>query len=198
MMLASPISGRWRRRSFLAVSGAALVFLLADLVVLISGRNGIMDAPSGTEPSWIVVPGASVRRDGTLSPILESRMEKAREAAAFWPEARILLSGTSIPGGYSEPDAMRTWMTSRRIAVSRIVVDRTGTDTRATIEHLGPPAGSIVVVSQDWHLPRALWCARSAGWDARGLAASPMGRNWKVRIREHFVRVLYFFLLLPA
>lgn len=157
-----------------------------------------MGAPSGTEPSWIVVPGASVRRDGTLSPILESRMAKALEAASFWPGARILLSGTSIPGGYSEPDAMRAWMLSREIAGSRIVVDRTGTDTRSTIEHLGQPAGGIVIVSQDWHLPRALWSARSAGWDARGLAATHTGRNWKARIREHMVRVLYFFLLLPV
>jgi len=191
-------SSRHRRWNLLAGTVAAVLLglgLAADLFVYLSGRRGVLDAPAGAEPAWIVVPGASVRRDGTPSPILEGRLIKALEAATTWPHARILLSGTSIPGGYSEPDAMRAWMIAQGgLDGSRLVLDRAGTSTRATIDHLGPASGRIAVVSQDWHLPRSLWYARGAGWDAVGVVAPQRGSNLKTRLREHVVRSAYFLL----
>ena len=168
--------------------------LFGDLWILISGRQDpFLHQAEGAAPQWIVVPGASVHRDGTLSPILRDRMEKALEAARAWPRSRVLLSGTSIAGGYSEPEAMRKWISAQGISSDRIVLDRAGFDTKSTIEHLGPPSGDIVIVSQDWHLPRALWRARAEGWSARGLIASQEGWGLRYRLREHLVRALYFF-----
>lgn len=186
-----PTRRRWRF-VLLAAAFVLALSIAADVVVYVSGRSGISTAPDGPAPTWIVVPGASVHRDGRLSPILEERMATALAAARRWPQARLLLSGTSIPGGYSEPDAMRAWMLDRSVAPSRIVLDRSGTDTRSTIRNLGPPAGEVVIASQDWHLPRALWCARHAGWSARGLAAPERGQPIRSRLREHAVRVFYF------
>lgn len=172
----------------------ALVFggLTADAVVLLWGRQGVETTPTGPSPRWIVVPGASVHRDGTLSGVLETRMETALLAAETWPEARLLLSGTAIPGGYSEPEAMRRWVLERGIAPERIVLDRTGTDTRATIRNLGTPSGHLLIVSQGWHLPRALWSARRRGWNASGLVAPATGWSPRMRLREHVVRAVYF------
>jgi len=164
----------------------------ADIRVRLSGGRGILVAPTGPSPRWIVVPGASVRRDGSLSPILRDRMETALLAARAWPESRLLLSGTSIPGGYSEPDAMRRWIVARAVGPERLVLDRAGTDTRSTIANLGTPSGDIVIVSQRWHLSRALWTARAAGWSARGLVAPQEGWALRYRMREHVVRILYF------
>jgi vancomycin permeability regulator SanA len=174
----------------------ALVFggLAADAVVLLCGRQGVETAPAphGPAPRWIVVPGASVHRDGTLSGVLKARMETATLAAQAWPEARLLLSGTAIPGGYSEPEAMRRWVLERGIAPERIVLDRSGTDTRATIRNLGAPSGDLLIVSQGWHLPRALWSARRRGWNASGLVAPATGWSPRIRLREHVVRAVYF------
>ena len=197
MPLASPRPWRWNRLVGSVVAILLALGLAADLVVYLSGRRSILDVPRGQEPAWIVVPGASVRRDGTPSPILEARLIKSLEAATSWPHARILLSGTSIPGGYSEPDAMRAWMIAQGgMDGSRLVLDRAGTSTRATIDQLGAASGRIAIVSQDWHLPRALWYARCAGWDAVGLVAPQRGSNLKTRLREHVVRSTYFFLAL--
>jgi vancomycin permeability regulator SanA len=172
----------------------ALVFggLSADAVVLLAGRQGVDTTPTGPSPRWIVVPGASVRRDGTLSGVLKARMETAVLAAKVWPEALLLLSGTAIPGGYSEPEAMRRWSLEKGITPERIVLDRSGTDTRATIRNLGPPSGNVVIVSQGWHLPRALWSARRKGWTATGLVAPTSGWSARIRLREHVVRAVYF------
>jgi vancomycin permeability regulator SanA len=119
-------------------------------------------------------------------------METAVLAAEAWPEALLLLSGTAIPGGYSEPEAMRRWSLERGISPERIVVDRSGTDTRATIRNLGTPSGNLVIVSQGWHLPRALWSARRKGWSATGLVAPTTGWSPRTRLREHVVRAVYF------
>lgn len=186
--------GRWRRLAGIIIASLLLLLFAADLVVYLSGRRDVLDTPSGPEPAWIVVPGASVRRDGSPSPILEGRMSKALEASTLWPNARILLSGTSIAGGYSEPDAMRSWMIEQGVASSRLVLDRAGISTRASIEHLGSASGRIAVVSQDWHLPRALWYARARGWEACGITAPQRGSSLKTRLREHVVRAVYFFL----
>lgn len=171
-----------------------LVFagLFADAVVLLTGRQGVETIPTGPAPRWIVVPGASVHRDGTLSGVLKARMETAILAAETWPEALLLLSGTAIPGGYSEPEAMRRWSLEKGISPERIVLDRSGTDTRATIRNLGLPSGSLVIVSQGWHLPRALWSARRKGWSATGLVAPTSGWSARIRLREHVVRAVYF------
>lgn len=194
MIRSSSHPGWTKRRVSIAFGLTILAALLgADIIVYLSGSRGIATEPTGAEPRWIVVPGASVRRDGSLSPILEERMSKALDAARTWPHARVLLSGTFIPGGYSEPDAMRAWMSAHGTPSDRIALDRSGTDTRSTIRHLGPPSGPIVIVSQSWHLPRALWSARAAGWDATGLATEAAGWSLRTRLREHAVRVFYFF-----
>lgn len=180
--------GLWRG----IVAAVLGLLLFADAWVYLRGKRDILLLPVGLQPRWIVVPGASVRRDGKPSPILQDRLESALLAAMAWPQSRLFLSGTAIPGGYSEPEAMRRWLLDRKIAADRIVLDRNGTDTRSTIANLGKPSGPIVVVSQDWHLPRALWTARNQGWVARGLMAPTAVDDFRFRVREHVARMAYF------
>lgn len=168
------------------------VLLFGDAWVYFRGSRGIHSSPEGPSPRWIVVPGASVHRDGTPSAVLEDRLQSAAKAAAAWPSSRLFLSGTAIPGGYSEPEAMRRWLLGRGIASDRIVLDRNGTDTRSTIQNLGPPSGRMVFVSQEWHLPRALWTARDEGWSADGLISASEIDDFRFRLREHAVRMAYF------
>jgi len=193
MVPASPRS-RFRLRRWAAGVFLALLLggLVADVAVLVAGRAGVATGPVGPAPRWIVVPGASVRRDGSLSGVLKARMDAALAAANAWPGALLLLSGTAIPGGYSEPEAMRRWALEHGVSSERIVLDRAGTDTRGTIRNLGQPSGSIVIVSQGWHLPRALWSARRAGWSATGIVAASAGWSPRQRLREHVVRAVYF------
>lgn len=180
--------GLWRGIALLLFG----VLLFGDAWVYLRGSRGMMSAPEGPPPRWIVVPGASVHRDGTPSPVLGDRLEAAVEAASTWSDSRLFLSGTAIPGGYSEPEAMRRWLLHRGVASDRIVLDRNGTDTRTTIANLGPPTGRIVIVSQQWHLPRALWTARGQGWTALGLVAASETDDFRFRLREHVVRMAYF------
>lgn len=195
------VSGRSRWRKILPVAvvllGSALVF--PDIWVLHRGSFWILKTTAIKSPDLLVVPGASVLRNGKPSPILRQRIQEALWGARRWPQAKVILSGT-VDGGYDEPVAMRRYLMEHGVDSGRILLDRQGRSTRETMENLGEPQGSLVVVSQAWHLPRALWIARGLGWDAWGLEAgsgSPSG--WDNLLREHAGRAWNFWLsFVPA
>lgn len=183
----------WRRR----LGASALLLAVAaggsDFWVWWSGRRGIASLEQLAEPALILVPGASVFRSGRPSPVLRQRMEVALDAARVWGDARVVLSGTAIAGGYDEPLAMCNYLVGHGIDPRRLVLDREGNSTQESIRNLGAPSGRLVVVSQKWHLPRLVWIAQDRGWDVAGLVAgkgTPGGRE--NILREHAVRVANF------
>jgi SanA protein len=173
----------------------AILVLLAgpDFWVLFRGAPLVRGMGALPAPDVLLVPGASVLRNGKPSPVLRQRVETALGAARRWPDARIVLSGTAVPGGYDEPRAMRRYLVDHGIDSLRMFLDRNGVNTRSSVSNLGTPRGGLVIVSQEWHLPRACWLAERAGWDVHGLAAgeaAPAG--WENILREHLTRTANF------
>lgn len=165
----------------------------SDYWVWLRGSRSIVTLAEVSKPRIILVPGASVLRSGRLSPILRQRMDVALAAVRAWPEAVVVLSGTAIQGGYDEPWAMRNYLVNQGVDSSRLVLDREGRNTRASIENLGRPMGRLAVVSQRWHLSRAIWIAGAEGWDAQGVVAGGgTSAGWENLCREHLVRIQNF------
>lgn len=197
-MAGSVPSSRSRgRRWLLAILGIVLVaWLIPDLWVYWRGIS-LADRASAAAPGLLLVPGASVLRNGKPSPVLRQRVETALEAARRWPSTRIVLSGTAVVGGYDEPLSMRNYLLEHGVDSLRLILDREGTSTRTSINNLGRPTGSLAVVSQRWHLARACWLAEMAGWDVRGLVAGPgTSAGWENILRENFVRAQNFWELI--
>ena len=100
-----------------------LAFLLAIFLVAgwfistymeVKARPEIFDDPSLVpDIDAVIVPGASVYRSGKLSPVLERRMETALLLAFGRPGVKLVLSGTTVPQGYSETKAMRDYAVQR-------------------------------------------------------------------------------------
>ena len=177
------------------MGGWILVLLAAssDMWVWWKGSARLVVLPELQAPDILLVPGASVLRNGTPSPVLRQRLETAAEAARNWPRAQLVLSGTAIAGGYDEPLAMRNFLLEHGLDSTRLVLDPQGRNTRASLDNLGAPSGRLAVVSQHWHLPRAVWLAERRGWQVQGLVAgrgTPDG--WENLVREHFVRIQNF------
>jgi SanA protein len=153
----------------------------------------LSDARFEGAPDLLMVPGASVLRNGRPSPVLRQRVEVALAAARRWPSMRIVLSGTAVAGGYDEPRSMRNYLVDHGVDSLRLHLDRSGTSTAASIANLGAPVGRLAVVSQKWHLARLCWLAGQSGWNVQGLAAGPEGiQSWEYVLREHFVRAENF------
>ena len=191
--MANPLTKTRRRGVRMFVGTLALALLLGpDFWVYLRGRFLVRPSDGISAPDVILVPGASVLRNGRPSPVLRQRVELALEAVRRWPNARVVLSGSSL-GGYDEPGAMRRYLVQHGVDSARLELDRHGINTRSSIENLGHPNGSLVVVSQRWHLPRACWLAASLGWSVHGLAAgSGTPDGWENLLREHLVRIANF------
>lgn len=186
---------QWRRKRTVVAMLFAIVcgaFLFPDLWVLHQGSKWVVPFDSLDTPGVVVVPGASVLRNGKPSPVLRQRVQEALWVARRWPTAKIVLSGTA-DGGYDEPLAMSKYLKEHGIDSSRLVFDREGWSTRETILNLGAPRGKIVVVSQKWHLTRALWLARELDWEAWGVVAGREASiGWENLLREHAGRAANF------
>lgn len=152
----------------------------------------------------VVVPGASVYRSGKLSPVLKQRMEAALELAARRPDVKMVLSGHTVPQGYSETKAMRDFAVKSGFPARNVILDEDGRSTFLTLFNCQRKFGlrRVALVSQGYHLPRALYIARRLGMTGYGLrvetsAAHPSGataREWFSRIKDFtLVRVYRYF-----
>lgn len=189
----------WLRRILLLTLALVMAGWVINQYVVVKTRSSIYRADGPVPPvEAIIVPGASVYRSGKLSPILRQRMETALAHLARQPAAtRLVLSGFAIPGGYNETVAMAEYARKQGVPPERILTDEKGRSTYVTLLNCRRKWAfrKVLVVSQDFHLPRALYIAHGLGMEAVGLAVDGEGSGSKVQYREYFGRVKDFILL---
>jgi SanA protein len=168
---------RWPRLTGAAASAAVLLALavaLSNAYVLISERGSSTSAVADVPRAQVaIVPGALVEPDGTMSAMLADRV---RQAAALWHAGRVekvLVSGDHHTWAYDEPGTMREALIRAGVPARDIFEDHAGFDTWATMVRARGVFGvrDAVVVTQGFHMPRALFLADAAGIDASGLTA---------------------------
>lgn len=169
----------------LILAAAALLLMLAVFGpwLTVRGRAGryMLDADGvnrieSTEVppySMIAVLGCGVYADGSLSPLLRYRMEKTLELYLAGAAERICVTGDHREGEYDEVDHMAAYLIERGVPSDRILRDYEGFSTYESMSHLQGLAGKerVLVVTQEYHLYRALYIARTLGVDADGTAA---------------------------
>ena len=124
----------------------------------------------------VLVLGASVAR-GELSTVLKAR---ADAAIALYKEHKadvILMTGT-VEKGYDEVTPVRDYLLSAGIPTRDIALDKAGEDTFTSMYRARNVflAHSLIIVTQDFHLPRAVYIARTMGTESYGLAAPRGGK----------------------
>jgi SanA protein len=151
---------------------AALVAALAASWAIVGGDPCIIDVAEAPACPVAIVPGAGVWPSGP-SPVLEDRLATALELRRAGRVRKLLLSGDHGRRGYDEPGAMAAWLERRGVPPEDLFLDHAGFDTRDTLARARLVFGveRALVVSQEFHLPRALWLARELGIDAVGVRA---------------------------
>ena len=131
-----------------------------------------LDTSRWPRPRVAIVFGASVYGNGDLSPILEDRVDTALELYRARKGDRILVSGDNRHYSYNEPTAMQEYLVTHAVAPQDVVVDYAGRSTYETCLRAKDIFGldRAVLVSQGYHLPRALFIANGLGLDAVGMA----------------------------
>lgn len=156
-----------------AVALVAVIGLSNAYVLLSTEGEATADVAAVPHAEVAIVPGALVNPNGKMSGMLADRV---RQATALWKAGkvdRILVSGDHHTWAYDEPDTMRKVMVSEGVPPRIIFEDHAGFDTWATMVRARGIFGvrDAVVVTQGFHMPRALYLAEAAGIEATGLTA---------------------------
>ncbi|MFJ4837286.1 vancomycin high temperature exclusion protein [Streptomyces sp. NPDC088746] len=111
--------------------------------------------------------------EGRPSPYLAHRLDTAAELYRAGKVRALLVTGDNSRVEYDEPDAMRTYLRARGVPDGRIVSDYAGFDTWDSCVRAKKIFGvdRAVLVSQGFHIRRAIALCRSAGIDAYGVGA---------------------------
>ena len=118
-----------------------------------------------------IVFGAEVKKDGTPSIVLRDRVETAVALYKHGKVEKLLMSGDNRFVDYNEPEAMRQYALTLGIPDTDIVLDYAGRRTYDTCYRAKEIFGvnSAVLVTQAFHLPRALFLCNAFGINAIGV-----------------------------
>lgn len=152
--------------------GSAVVFG-SSMYVFAKGSQFIVDAADASAPVVIVL-GAGLKADGTPSDILRDRLMVALAIYDAGRAEKILCSGDNGQVQYDEVNAMREWLLARNVDADDIFLDHAGFDTYDSLVRAAKVFGvtNAIIVTQDFHLPRALYLAKAEGINAQGVSAS--------------------------
>jgi len=155
----------------LGVTAAALLLPRLALIQRYAARIFTpAAAPSGTTA---IVFGAGLRRDGTPTTVLADRVTTAATLYHGGRVQSLLLSGSTHGQRYDEAEAMRTLALRLGVPDEAIQVDKEGNRTLETCLRAARAFGiqSALLVTQRFHLPRALVLCEAVGMQAAGVEA---------------------------
>ena len=120
-----------------------------------------------------LVPGASIISTSTLSQVLKERADRAIELYRAGKVKKILVTGDNASLYHNEVDPVGKYMYARGVPQEDIFLDHAGFDTYSSMYRARDVFGvtSLTVVSQAFHLPRALFIAHTLGLTAYGVDA---------------------------
>jgi SanA protein len=123
---------------------------------------------------WLaIVLGAGLRRDGSPSSVLADRVSVAAELYHQGKVSKILMSGSARNPDHSEPAAMRKLAIHLGVQADDILTDSGGSRTYETCRRARQifEVKHAMLISQRFHLPRALGICEALGIDAIGVSA---------------------------
>ena len=160
------------RRVFLILL-VIIVLALPRLILSLRYANHIHTLKSAPVMPTAVVFGAGLRRNGQPTTVLADRVATAAALYHQGKVSQILMSGTVRGSDYDEPSAMRSLALKIGIPAEDILVDSGGNRTLDTCLRARHIFGveQALLISQRFHLPRALVICDASGVSAMGVAA---------------------------
>lgn len=163
-------------KKILAVSFLGIILLII-LVTLINNninthKSNYCDLSTTNKQAALVL-GARVWDNGEMSDIFRDRVETGVRLYNDNIVQKILVSGDHGKEGYNEVGAAKKYLQASGIKDGDIFLDHAGFDTYDSLYRARDifNSESLVIVTQDFHLPRALYIANKLGLDACGVSS---------------------------
>lgn len=155
-------------------------FLFAYLLV----REHNVPAPGDTQA--IIVLGAQVNPDGLPSKQLELRLAEARKAYQANPRVIVVCGAQGKDEPVTEASVMKAWLEQNEVSPEHILMEDQSFNTRQNLENakklLGESVTNILIITSDYHLPRAMDIAKDLGLNASGIGSPILPEYW---IKNH-------------
>lgn len=158
-----------------------IVIILPRLITFIHGLQRTYAVDTVPEHGAAIVFGAGLWRDGSPTPVLRDRVTTAAELFFSGKVSKLLMSGDNSTEFYDEPGAMRDYAIQIGVPEDAIVLDYAGRRTYDTCFRAREIFGikEAILVTQNFHLPRALYTCSALGIDAVGVPSDL--RNYRNR-----------------
>ena len=144
----------------------------------------------------IIVLGCQVRTDGTPSHMLEDRLKRGVALYDLGVAPKLLMSGDHGTQEYDEVDAMKRYAVDNGVPSADVFMDHAGFSTYDTVCRAKEifQAEKVVIVTQTYHLYRAMYIAQALGLEAYGVAAEyrQYSGQFARDVREALARVKDF------
>jgi len=152
---------------------APVLGVLPRLITGVFARSHIINIEKVQPSPVAIVFGAGLWRDGTPTPVLRDRVETAAELYFAGKVEKLLMSGDNSRQDYNEPQAMRDYAISLGVPDAVIALDYAGRRTYDTCYRARDIFGirSAILVTQSFHLPRAIYTCNALGIKATGVPA---------------------------
>ncbi|MCQ2453308.1 MAG: YdcF family protein [Clostridia bacterium] len=189
-----------------------LVFLLVlclttaglNLLVIFGTRDRIRSAEQVQPADCILVLGSGLLADGTPGRMLTRRLNTAIDLYQCGAAPKLLMSGDHGSDDYDEVNAMKRYAVEHNVPPEDIFMDHAGFCTYDSMYRAKAIFGceSVIVVTQPYHLYRAIWNAQGQGMTAQGVSAEMYDYGWRytaglyarealARVKDVFVTLLH-------
>lgn len=168
------------RKKRIIIGGVVAIFVLlifgamTNAAVLSDASRYIVETPDNLpQAQAVLVLGAKVKSDGKMSQMLEDRVATGLQIYKTGKVQKILVSGDHGTENYDEVNTMKKYLLNAGVPQEGIFLDHAGFDTYDSMYRAREifHVRSMIVVTQKFHLPRAIFIARSLGIEAKGYAA---------------------------
>jgi len=165
---------------YLILAGFLLGGLLRIGMLLSARSRTYLPEKVPAAPAALVL-GAGLNRDGSPGVVLRDRVRTASELYFAGRVEKLLMSGDNSTEFYNEPAAMRDFAISLGVPTEDIVLDFAGRRTYDSCYRASAIFGleQVTVITQSFHLPRALFLCNTFSIDANGVPADEA--NYRLR-----------------
>lgn len=168
---------KWIKRGLIAL--LIIVVIAGSIIIGINhyvkstGSRYITGSAQLPKVDAILVLGAYVLPDGTVSTMLNDRLTEAYELYKLDKADKIVVSGDHGRKDYDEVNAMKKYLIDKGIPEQNIFMDHAGFSTYESMYRARDifQVKKVIIVTQEYHLMRAVFIARELGLEAYGFTS---------------------------
>lgn len=185
-----------KKRVLIFVRLFLLLLLSIPFYVKFKARYKIFsNVENVTNKDFAIVLGAAIKDNNQPGDYLKFRLDDAITLYRARKIKKILISGDNGDDAHDEISVMNNYLVKNGVPQDIIFGDYAGFDTYSTMERADKvfDIDNAIIVSQGFHLPRAIYISREKGIDATGYATRQSFGKRRYFLREYFATIKSFF-----